>query len=242
MEKVYFFHYPFGLMDLMHFPKSLLKMIEMVKALFVIAEAHQPSVVFIDEVDSLLTARSETEHESSRRLKTEFLVQLDGTRTTGEERVLIIGATNRPWELDEAARRRFVKRLYIPLPGVEGREQLVRNFADSSDKSGADYELAREDILRIVRMTRGYSGADVVNVIKEASMFPLRDHFSIKDISKEQLRPIDFNDFTLALKSVRSSVSNTDMDQYIQWGKTFGTFEIVEEKEHEEEEDIKDCK
>ena len=75
----------------------------MVKALFTIAIAYQPSVIFIDEVDSLLTARSESEHESSRRLKTEFLVQLDGTRSTGEERILIIGATNRPWELDEAA-------------------------------------------------------------------------------------------------------------------------------------------
>lgn len=73
-------------------------------------------VIFIDEVDSLLTQRSDTEHECSRRIKTEFLVQLDGATTDSEERLLVIGATNRPQELDEAARRRFVKRLYIPLP------------------------------------------------------------------------------------------------------------------------------
>lgn len=73
-------------------------------------------MIFIDEVDSLLSQRSDTEHESSRRIKTEFLVQLDGASTAEEDRILLVGATNRPQELDEAARRRFVKRLYIPLP------------------------------------------------------------------------------------------------------------------------------
>lgn len=73
----------------------------------------------MDEIDSLLSQRSDTEHECSRRMKTEFLVQLDGATTDSEERILVIGATNRPQELDEAARRRFVKRLYIPLPVLE---------------------------------------------------------------------------------------------------------------------------
>lgn len=88
----------------------------MVRALFSVARVHQPAVIFIDEIDSLLSQRSDSEHESSRRIKTEFLVQLDGATTDNEERILVIGATNRPQELDEAARRRLVKRLYIPLP------------------------------------------------------------------------------------------------------------------------------
>lgn len=92
---------------------------KMVRALFCVARCHQPTVIFIDEIDSLLSQRSDTEHESSRRIKTEFLVQLDGATTDSEERLLVIGATNRPQELDEAARRRFVKRLYIPLPVFE---------------------------------------------------------------------------------------------------------------------------
>ena len=74
---------------------------KMVRALFAVARVHQPSVVFIDEIDSLLSSRSDTEHESSRRIKTEFLVQLDGASTVGEERILIVGATNRPQDLDE---------------------------------------------------------------------------------------------------------------------------------------------
>ncbi|CAG2067409.1 unnamed protein product, partial [Timema podura] len=84
--------------------------------MFVCYRCHQPAVVFIDEIDSLLSQRSDSEHESSRRIKTEFLVQLDGAATGEEERILFIGATNRPQELDEAARRRLVKKLYIPLP------------------------------------------------------------------------------------------------------------------------------
>ena len=86
------------------------------------ARYKQPSVIFLDEIDSILTKRSDTEHEATRRLKTEFLIQLEGAHTTTDnDRVLLVGATNRPQELDDAARRRFTKRLYIPLPEVEVR-------------------------------------------------------------------------------------------------------------------------
>ena len=84
---------------------------KMVRALFGVAAIRAPSVIFIDEIDSLLTQRSSDENESSRRIKTEFLVQLDGAGTKADEKIVIVGATNRPQELDEAARRRFVKRL-----------------------------------------------------------------------------------------------------------------------------------
>lgn len=95
---------------------------KLVRALFTYARVHQPSVIFLDEIDSILKKRSDTEHESSRRLKTEFLIQFDGANAIQEnDRVLLVGATNLPQELDDAARRRFTKRLYIPLP-----EQKVR--------------------------------------------------------------------------------------------------------------------
>jgi len=101
---------------------------KMVRALFAVARCMQPSVVFIDEIDSLLTQRVDGEHDSSRRMKTEFLVQFDGVSTGADDRLLIVGATNRPQELDEAARRRFTKRLYIPLPEESARKQIIRTL------------------------------------------------------------------------------------------------------------------
>ena len=79
----------------------------MVRALFAVARILQPSVIFVDEIDSLLSSRSEGEVDASRKIKTEFLVQMDGASTDGNDRLLLIGATNRPQELDEAMRRRL---------------------------------------------------------------------------------------------------------------------------------------
>ena len=99
---------------------------QLVKTLFKVARYRQPSVVFIDEVDSMLTVRKADENEASRRMKTEFLVALDGAGNEKKGHVLLIGATNRPHELDDAARRRFVKRLYVALPEMKDREVLIR--------------------------------------------------------------------------------------------------------------------
>nr|CAH7766823.1 unnamed protein product [Callosobruchus chinensis] len=142
---------------------------KMVRALFTVARVHQPAVIFIDEIDSLLSQRSDTEHESSRRIKTEFLVQLDGAMTDNEERLLVIGATNRPQELDEAARRRFVKRLYIPLPEFEARLQLVKKLIANERN-----ELNEGDFSKIAAMSDGYSGADIRTLCSEASLGPIR--------------------------------------------------------------------
>lgn len=177
-------------------------------------------VIFIDEIDSILTQRSDTEHESSRRMKTEFLVQLDGAATAEEDRILIVGATNRPQELDEAARRRLVKRLYIPLPDSTARKQLVNRLISTERNV-----LSETDIESIGTLTDGYSGADVKNLCAEASLGPIRSiHFSmIENMDAEQVRPICFQDFQSALNRVRASVSSKDLEQYIVWDKTYGS-------------------
>lgn len=193
---------------------------KMVRALFAVARVHQPSVVFIDEIDSLLTQRSETEHESSRRLKTEFLVQLDGAATSDDDRILIVGATNRPQELDEAARRRLVKRLYVPLPELKAREQIINNLLAS-----VRHNLSLEDVTRIAECSAGYSGADMTNLCKEASMEPIRSiPFSqLEDIRMEEVRHITSSDFEEALINVRPSVSQSDLNIYIEWDRTYGS-------------------
>lgn len=193
---------------------------KMVRALFAVAQVEQPSVIFIDEIDSLLCQRSESEHEASRRMKTEFLVQLDGAATGDEDRILVIGATNRPQELDEAARRRLVKRLYVPLPELEARKQIVRNLLKSER-----HDLTEQHVHQIAEMSDGYSGADMTNLCKEASMGPIRSipFDQLEYISTDNVRKVTFQDFKDALDTVRPSVSNKDLSIYLDWDRTYGT-------------------
>ncbi|XP_033098404.1 fidgetin-like protein 1 isoform X2 [Anneissia japonica] len=191
---------------------------KMVRALFAVSRCHQPAVIFIDEIDSLLSQRSADEHESSRRIKTEFLVQLDGATTNSEDRLLVVGATNRPHEIDEAARRRLVKRLYIPLPDAPARKQIVVNLL-----SKQAYVLNEEELNDIQRKTEGYSGADVANLCREAALGPVRCIKDIQQVSADQVRPILFEDFQAALKTVRPSVSQQDLKIYLEWNKQYGS-------------------
>ncbi|XP_065074647.1 fidgetin-like protein 1 [Ochlerotatus camptorhynchus] len=193
---------------------------KMVRALFAVASVHQPAVVFIDEIDSLLCQRSETEHESSRRLKTEFLVQLDGAATADDERILIVGATNRPQELDEAARRRLVKRLYIPLPELRARMQILARLLANEKNS-----LSSEEITEIGQLTDGFSGADMKVLCHEASMGPIRSipFDQLGQIEKEDVRPVCHEDFKAALGRVRASVSPNDLTQYVKWDRLYGS-------------------
>ena len=160
----------------------------MVRALFAVTRVHEPSVVFIDEIDSLLTSRCEGEHESSRKMKTEFLVQLDGASTVGQERVLVLGATNRPQELDEAARRRLVKRLYIPLPDQPARLTILSRLLRQER-----CDLAEEEMRDISEKTQGYSGADMANLCREAAYGPIRslDMSQIASVRADQVRWVE---------------------------------------------------
>uniref|UniRef100_A0A1B0CK70 AAA+ ATPase domain-containing protein n=2 Tax=Lutzomyia longipalpis TaxID=7200 RepID=A0A1B0CK70_LUTLO len=193
---------------------------KMVRGLFAVASAQQPSVIFIDEIDSLLCQRSESEHESSRRLKTEFLIHLDGAATNESELILLVGATNRPQELDEAVRRRFVKRLYIPLPIQEARLEMIKSLL-----STVKHNLTREEMVSVSQLTEGFSGADMKSLGQEASMGPVRsipfDKF--KNFSNSDLPPVSYEDFKTALKCVRASVSSDDIESYLKWDKVYGS-------------------
>ncbi|XP_074002730.1 fidgetin-like protein 1 [Numenius arquata] len=192
---------------------------KMVRALFAVARCQQPAVIFIDEIDSLLSQRGDGEHESSRRIKTEFLVQLDGATTSSEDRILVVGATNRPQEIDEAARRRLVKRLYIPLPEASARKQIVTRLMSKEHCS-----LNEEEIELIVKKSNGFSGADMTQLCREASLGPIRSlqSMDIATIMPDQVRPIAFLDFESAFRTVRPSVSSKDLELYETWNQTFG--------------------
>jgi len=142
---------------------------KLVRAMFDVARKKQPAIVFIDEIDSLASQRSEEESESARRIKTEFLVQMQGVGHTNTG-VLVLAATNLPWNIDTAMRRRFDKRIYIPLPDIEGRRRMFEvNLKDCPENTVTD-----EDIDELARRTEGYSGSDVSILVRDAMMYPIR--------------------------------------------------------------------
>jgi len=194
---------------------------KLVRVLFELARHHAPSTIFIDEVDSLMSSRGgEGEHEASRRMKTELLIQMDGLAKT-DELVFVLGATNLPWELDVAMMRRLEKRILVPLPNKEAREVIFRKLLTGRGE-GVDFE-------RLSRQTDGYSGADVTQVAKEAAMRPLRRLMSeleagvTKTDSAAEAKPgpITLDDIEGAL-SVTSSTASADVEKYTEFSRQYG--------------------
>lgn len=140
----------------------------LVKQLFSMAREQKPSIIFIDEVDALCGPRGEGESEASRRIKTELLVQMNGVGNDSDG-VLVLGATNIPWQLDSAIRRRFERRIYIALPDPEARLEMFKlNIADTP------CSLTPQDYHTLANITEGYSGHDISVVVKDALMQPIR--------------------------------------------------------------------
>uniref|UniRef100_A0A8C7G1E5 Spastin n=1 Tax=Oncorhynchus kisutch TaxID=8019 RepID=A0A8C7G1E5_ONCKI len=192
---------------------------KLVRALFAVARELQPSIIFIDEIDSLLCERREGEHDASRRLKTEFLIEFDGVQSGGDERVLVMGATNRPQELDEAVLRRFAKRVYVALPTEETRLKLVKNLLEKHGNP-----LAQKELSQLARMTEGYSGSDLTSLAKDASLGPIRElrPEQVRNMAANEVRNIRFSDFVESLKKIKRSVGPQTLDLYVRWNKDYG--------------------
>ncbi|XP_018595585.1 spastin-like [Scleropages formosus] len=192
---------------------------KLVRALFVVARELQPSIIFIDEIDSLLCERREGEHDASRRLKTEFLIQFDGVQSGGDDRVLVMGATNRPQELDEAVLRRFAKRVYVTLPTEETRFHLMQNLLS---KHGSP--LSQRELAQLARVTEGYSGSDLTALAKDAALGPIRELHpeQVKNMAASEMRNIKFRDFVESLKKIKRSVSPQTLSTYLQWNEEYG--------------------
>uniref|UniRef100_A0A8C8J8G1 microtubule-severing ATPase n=1 Tax=Oncorhynchus tshawytscha TaxID=74940 RepID=A0A8C8J8G1_ONCTS len=175
---------------------------KLVRALFAVARELQPAIIFIDEIDSLLCERREGEHDASRRLKTEFLIQFDGVQSEGAERVLVMGATNRPQELDEATRFKLLKNLL----GKHG------------------HPLNQKELAHLAKMTGGYSGSDLTSLAKDAALGPIRElgPEQVKNMAASDMRNIRCKDFEDSLKRIKPSVSPTTLDLYVRWNTDYG--------------------
>ena len=214
----------------------------LIKELFRAARESAPSIIFIDEVDSMCSSRSDSDSDSNRRIKTEFLVQMQGV---GKDNggVLVIGATNIPWELDAAIRRRFEKRIYVPLPDLSGRRALLGIHSGDLYSSPATFEaLARE--------TEGYSGSDISSLVNDALFEPVRrcqrahwfrrtpggkwtpcesgdpgaHDMTIDSIETSELDVprVTEEDYFTALSRSTVSVSPGDLGRYEEWTTMFG--------------------
>ena len=143
---------------------------KLVRALFELAFEKEPSVVFIDEIESILCKRSDSENEAMKRLKTEFLIQFDGVGSSADAKVLIIGATNRPFDLDPAVVRRLPKRVYIgPFNDVE-KKGFIKTIIQQNECTITDSEFEK-----IAKMCTNYSNSDLKELCREAAYEPLRE-------------------------------------------------------------------
>ena len=155
--------------------------------MFRIARFLAPSIIFIDEIDSILSKRGDSSSGKDHllRMKNEFLTEFEGVKSSSKDgHVLIIGATNYPENIDMAARRRFNKRILIPLPDKEGRKEMFTNLIRDEKHC-----LDEKEIDELVEKTEGYSGSDIYEVAGEASLGPLRvKGVDIETVKEEQIR------------------------------------------------------
>ena len=216
---------------------------KLVRILFEMARFYAPSTIFIDEVDSIGTKRHDGEHEASKKLLAEMLVQMDGisesnSGANGEydnennkpKFVMVLGATNLPWDLDDALRRRFEKRIYIPLPNSAGRRQMFEiNFKGIKLSSDVDID-------SLIKKTEGYSGHDISSVCREASLMNMRrklmsgnGQFNIMEAANTETflqdleAPVSQSDILTAIKNISKSVSSNDVKKFEEWTYLFSS-------------------
>jgi len=142
---------------------------KLVSQLFSMAREKAPSIIFIDEIDSLCGSRGDSgESEAARRIKTEILVQMQGV-SSGSGQVLVLAATNTPYSLDQAVRRRFDKRIYIPLPDAPARAHMFKVHLGDTP-----HALVEADFAALGARTEGFSGSDVAVAVKDVLFEPVR--------------------------------------------------------------------
>ncbi|WOL08307.1 peroxisome biosynthesis protein PAS1 [Canna indica] len=215
-----------------------------VRALFTLAAKVSPTIIFVDEVDSMLGQRSRVgEHEAMRKIKNEFMTHWDGLMTKPEERILVLAATNRPFDLDEAIIRRFERRIMVGLPSLESRELILRTLlSKEKTEDGLDYK-------ELATMTEGYSGSDLKNLCTTAAYQPVREliqNEKLKELERKQkvgdnqagvsetraedrdetivLRPLNMEDMKQAKNQVAASFApeGSIMSELKQWNEQYG--------------------
>ncbi|CAL0334216.1 unnamed protein product [Lupinus luteus] len=197
---------------------------KLTKALFSFASKLAPVIIFVDEVDSLLGARGGAlEHEATRRMRNEFMAAWDGLRSKENQRILILGATNRPFDLDDAVIRRLPRRIYVDLPDAENRMKILRIvLAQENLVPGFEYD-------KLAKLTEGYSGSDLKNLCIAAAYRPVQELIEeekkgFSNGTPSLLRPLNVDDFVESKAKVGPSVAYdaTSMNELRKWNDMYG--------------------
>jgi AAA+ superfamily predicted ATPase len=202
---------------------------KIVATLFAMARHHAPSVLFFDEIDALMSERGAAgEHEASRRLKATFLSEMDGVNSAKEGRIVVIGTTNCPWDLDVALKRRLEKRVHVRLPNAEARRAAVSMFMSSLK---LDDELLQHLSSSVADASHNFSFADLRSLCKEASMAPMRR--AMEKHSPAELKELQSNgeltldvsedDVTQALARVKPTIDADSLARFDAWASEFGS-------------------
>uniref|UniRef100_A0A3Q3G8H0 Katanin p60 ATPase-containing subunit A-like 2 n=1 Tax=Kryptolebias marmoratus TaxID=37003 RepID=A0A3Q3G8H0_KRYMA len=203
---------------------------KLVRVLFELARYHAPSTIFLDELESVMGQRGTSlggEHEGSRRMKTELLVQMDGLARS-EDLVFVLAASNLPWELDHAMLRRLEKRILVNLPSSAARQAMMSHWLPPLSSIG-EIELRTElDYETLAEEMEGYSGSDIRLVCKEAAMKPVRKLINALESHQNadtdtpviQLGTVTTADFMEAISHTKPSARNL-MDRHTAWDREY---------------------
>jgi SpoVK/Ycf46/Vps4 family AAA+-type ATPase len=182
-----------------------------------VSENGQPAIVFLDEIDSLAGVRGE-EVGGEVRVRNQFLKEMDGILDKKRNyHVYVIGATNKPWVLDEPFIRRFQKRIYVPLPDVKARMDMFQIYAQNLKCDN------NVDFAVLARLTEGYSGGDIRDLFQSTQLKVVRDFFQQGRAGDPKAVPdaITMEDFQVSLRTRRPSVSQTNLKRYFDWDESF---------------------
>ena len=197
---------------------------KLISSLFKVARIKAPSLIFMDEIDSLTTTRgSGHEGGGERRVKTQLLQEIQGIKSTYDKPLLVLGATNRPWDIDTAMLSRFEKKVYVPLPDIPARAGIFKIHTE-----GINSALNEEDYIELAVRSEGYSGRDISNVCREVIMIPIRelDMGGLLEHSEQEVvvRDINLNDFSKTLKKIKPMTTGSELKKYKDWAAEFGEF------------------
>ncbi|KAG9295033.1 hypothetical protein G9A89_017827 [Geosiphon pyriformis] len=204
-----------------------------VRAIFTLARKLSPCVLFLDEVDAIFNSRRSDHHNGSHReIINQFMAEWDGL-TSQNQGVLIMGATNRPFDLDDAILRRMPRRILVDLPTEKDREQIL-NLHLREEKLGPSLSIST-----IAKKTNLYSGSDLKNLCISAALAAVREDAELeepnvkKPISKNEkpdsteeikIRVLEPHHFQLALKQVTPSCSEdmSSLTELRKWDAQYG--------------------